>query len=462
MIARERIKVTSEKEIQDRPYVVYWMQASQRTYMNHALEYAIGVANALDKKLLVYFGLTDGYPEADRRHYSFMLQGLADVRRSLALRGIRMIVLKCRPDEGLERLSHLTSMIVTDRGYLKVQREWRLNAAENADCRMVEIESDVIVPVEIASEKEEFSAATLRRKIEREMTEYSVPLYESECTIRSINDKIELDEIDITDESILDTLNLPGIAMEVEGVTGGQEKALELLDEFVEEKLDTYGEGRNEPGSGNTSGLSPYLHFGQISPLQIYTRIFDSNSPGKAKFIDELVIRRELAINFVHYNKDYDSFQSLPNWARETLDRHLQDDREYLYDKSELEAGLTHDIYWNAAQTEMVLTGKMDGYMRMYWGKKILEWSRTPEEAFKIALELNNRYSLDGRDPSSFAGVAWCFGKHDRPWGERSIFGNVRYMNYKGLKRKFDMDRYIEKVENDKRVHGNGKEEHTH
>jgi len=391
-----------------------------------------------------------------------MLQGLADVRRSLALRGIRMIVLKCRPDEGLERLIHLTSMIVTDRGYLKVQREWRLNAAENADCRMVEIESDVIVPVEIASGKEEFSAATLRRKIEREMTEYSVPIYESECTIRSINDKIELDEIDITDESILDTLNLPGIAIEVEGVTGGQEKALELLEEFVEEKLDTYGEGRNEPGSGNTSGLSPYLHFGQISPLQIYTRIFDSNSPGKAKFIDELVIRRELAINFVHYNKDYDSFQSLPNWARETLDRHLQDDREYLYGKWELEAGLTHDIYWNAAQTEMVLTGKMDGYMRMYWGKKILEWSRTPEEAFKIALELNNRYSLDGRDPSSFAGVAWCFGKHDRPWGERRIFGNVRYMNDKGLKRKFDMDRYIEKVENDKRVHGNGKEEHTH
>lgn len=424
--------------------------------MNHALEYAIGVANALDKKLLVYFGLTDGYPEADRRHYSFMLQGLADVKRSLALRGIRMVVLKASPDEGLLSLRYLTSMIVTDRGYLKLQREWRSNAAENADCRMVEIESDVLVPVEIASDKEEFSAATIRRKLERQMSEYSVPLYESECTIRSINDKIDLDELDITDKSVIDMLNLPGIAGEVKGVTGGQERALELLEEFVEEKLDTYGEGRNEPGSGNTSGLSPYLHFGQISPLQIYTRIYDTNSPGKAKFIDELVVRRELAINYVYFNSEYDSFNSLPKWARETLDRHLQDEREYIYEMGELEAGLTHDIYWNAAQTEMVLTGKMDGYMRMYWGKKILEWSRTPEEAFKIALELNNRYSLDGRDPSSFAGVAWCFGKHDRPWGERSIFGNVRYMNDKGLKRKFDMERYLEKVEKDKRVHGIG------
>lgn len=420
--------------------------------MNHALEYAIGVANALDKKLLVYFGLTGGYPEADRRHYSFMLQGLADVKRSLALRGIRMVVLKASPDEGLLSLRYLTSMIVTDRGYLKLQREWRSNAAENADCRMVEIESDVLVPVEIASDKEEFSAATIRRKLERQMSEYSVPLYESECTIRSINDKIDLDELDITDKSVIDMLNLPGIAGEVKGVTGGQERALELLEEFVEEKLDTYGEGRNEPGSGNTSGLSPYLHFGQISPLQIYTRIYDTNSPGKAKFIDELVVRRELAINYVYFNSEYDSFNSLPKWARETLDRHLQDEREYIYELGELEAGLTHDIYWNAAQTEMVLTGKMDGYMRMYWGKKILEWNRTPEEAFKIALELNNRYSLDGRDPSSFAGVAWCFGKHDRPWGERSIFGNVRYMNDKGLKRKFDMERYLEKVENDKRV----------
>ncbi|MBP1920237.1 deoxyribodipyrimidine photo-lyase [Youngiibacter multivorans] len=461
MIPQGRIKVLSEKEIQDKPYVVYWMQASQRTYMNHALEYAIGVANSLDKKLLVYFGLTDGYPEADRRHYSFMLQGLADVKRSLALRGIRMVVLKGRPDEGLEALRHMTSIIVTDRGYLKVQREWRKIAAENSCCSMVEIESDVIVPVEITSEKEEFSAATIRRKLEREMSEYSVLLYESECNLKSIDDKLDLDELDITDESILDSLNLPGISIEVKGVTGGQERALKLLEEFVEEKLDTYGEGRNEPGSGNTSGLSPYMHFGQISPLQIYTRIFDSNSPGKAKFIDELVIRRELAINFVFYNKYYDSFQSLPDWARETLNKHLQDDREYLYDMSELEAGLTHDIYWNAAQNEMVLTGKMDGYMRMYWGKKILEWSKTPEEAFNIAIELNNRYSLDGRDPSSYAGVAWCFGKHDRPWGERSIFGNVRYMNDKGLRRKFDMARYIEKVDNDKRVHGNGKEEHT-
>ena len=162
--------------------------------------------------------------------------------------------------------------------------------------------------------------------------------------------------------------------------------------------------------------------------------------------MEELIVRRELSVNFVFYNDDYDSFNAVPAWARKTLMAHQKDKREYVYTLKELEGAGAHDPYWNAAQREMVFKGKMHGYMRMYWGKKIIEWSRTPEEAFQNALRLNNKYELDGRDPNGFAGIAWCFGKHDRPWGERPIFGSVRYMNEKGLKRKFDADEYVKRM----------------
>jgi deoxyribodipyrimidine photo-lyase len=203
---------------------------------------------------------------------------------------------------------------------------------------------------------------------------------------------------------------------------------------------------KNEPGESYSSELSPYLHFGQISPLYISRRLAELPEATTAGFLEELIVRRELGINFVFYNDKYDSYESLPQWARSTLEKHQRDGRDEIYSREDLEKGNTHDAYWNAAQTEMVQTGKMHGYMRMYWGKKILEWTDDPSDAYATALYLNNKYNLDGRDPNGFAGVAWCFGKHDRPWGERAIFGNVRYMNDKGLKRKFDMERYLKKV----------------
>jgi deoxyribodipyrimidine photo-lyase len=188
--------------------------------------------------------------------------------------------------------------------------------------------------------------------------------------------------------------------------------------------------------------MSPYLHFGQISPLYISLQILESEKQNIDSFLEELIIRRELAINFVYYNNHYDSFDGLHDWQKKTLNDHKNDQRDYMYTLSELENAETHDPYWNAAQKEMIIRGKMHGYMRMYWGKKIIEWTKTPEVAYKIALYLNNKYELDGRDPNGFAGVAWCFGKHDRPWKERAIFGKIRYMNAKGLKRKFDTEAY--------------------
>jgi len=175
-------------------------------------------------------------------------------------------------------------------------------------------------------------------------------------------------------------------------------------------------------------------------------KVSKTDSPGKWAYLEELIVRRELSMNFIFYNETYDSFKGIPEWAKKTFKTHQRDKRPYLYSPEELENGRTHDPYWNAAQREMARKGKMHGYMRMYWGKKILEWSRTPEEAFRVALDLNNKYELDGRDPNGFTGVAWCFGKHDRPWGERQIFGNVRYMNDNGLRRKFDADGYVKKI----------------
>jgi deoxyribodipyrimidine photo-lyase len=193
--------------------------------------------------------------------------------------------------------------------------------------------------------------------------------------------------------------------------------------------------------------MSPYLHFGQISPLYVALKVSKTSSAGKDSYLEELIVRRELSHNFVFYNNSYDKFACLEPWAMRTLNFHCRDKREYVYTFEQFEKAQTHDPYWNAAQKDMVITGKMHGYMRMYWGKKILEWSRNPQAGFKIALQLNNKYELDGRGPNAFAGVAWCFGKHDRAWGERSVFGKIRYMNAAGLKRKFDADAYVKKIE---------------
>jgi deoxyribodipyrimidine photo-lyase len=227
---------------------------------------------------------------------------------------------------------------------------------------------------------------------------------------------------------------------------GGTTPAKKFLRQFVAKKLDHYSELSNDPSADGVSHLSPYLHFGQISPLKIALEVLKRKSPGEEAFLEELIVRRELSMNFVFFNSRYDDFGCLPSWAKKTLNEHAGDEREYIYSLEDFEAARTQDPYWNAAQREMMSRGKMHGYMRMYWGKKILEWTESPEQAFKTALFLNNRYELDGRDPNGFTGVAWCFGKHDRAWSERSVFGKIRYMNAAGLRRKFDIDAYVRRV----------------
>ncbi|NIV44537.1 deoxyribodipyrimidine photo-lyase [Candidatus Bathyarchaeota archaeon] len=445
MIPEERVKALNTKSIRRGKYVLYWMQASQRTACNHALEYAVTAANKMNRPVVVYFGVTDDFPEANERHYYFMLEGLREVQSSLEEKGIRMTVRRTSPPIGAVELSKAASLVVVDRGYLRIQRDWRRYVAQSLQCLLIQVESEVVVPVQTASLKEEYSAATFRPRIQRRLDSFLHPLKENHPKADSL--QLHFDSFDIEDpETAVSSLNIDRRVKRVKNFHGGTTEAKRHLENFLHSKLDRYEEMRNDPTKDCVSNLSPFLHFGQISPLYIALRVSETDSPGKEAYLEELIVRRELSVNFVFYNKSYDAFDGLPEWAKKTLKEHEKDSREYVYTLEELENAETHDPYWNAAQREMTGRGKMHGYMRMYWGKKIIEWSRTPENAFKTAVYLNNKYELDGRDPNGFTGVAWCFGKHDRPWKERPIFGKIRYMNANGLKRKFDADGYVAKV----------------
>jgi deoxyribodipyrimidine photo-lyase len=377
-----------------------------------------------------------------------MLERLEEVRKTLYSRGIRFVLFHRSPELAATAMVGEAALVVADRGYLGIQRQWRNHVAQNAPCAVVQVESDVVVPVETASSKEEYTAGTLRPKLQRILKGYLIPLKERAVKKDSLSLRLDADS-DGDLISLLKKMKINRTVKPVRGFRGGTAGANALLEEFIAKKIHLYDELRNDPGLDYSSHLSPYLHFGQVSSLAVALRVSgESSVPATAReaFLEELIVRRELSMNFVFYNERYDEYECLPAWARKTLAEHAKDRREFLYASEQWERAGTHDPYWNAAQREMMITGKMHNYMRMYWGKKILEWSRTPEEAFRTALRLNNRYELDGRDPNGFAGVAWCFGKHDRAWSERKVFGKIRYMNDAGLKRKFNMDAYLKKV----------------
>ena len=445
MLETERIKKLNEKSEAKGEYVLYWMQASQRAESNQALQLAIGRANELDLPLIAYFGLTDDFPEGNLRHYTFMIEGLKETKKTLAKRGIKVLIGREEPPEGVIKLAAKASLVVTDRGYLRIQRHWRREVASSIEVPLIQVEGDVVVPVEVTSEKEEYAARTIRPKINDKLEKFARPTGDTDPDISSTDYNFSFEEIEL--DAALKNLDIDRTVEPVRNYTGGTTEAKRLLDEFITDKLDNYEGMSNDPTKDFLSHMSPYLHFGQISPIYVASRIMDTESPGADEYLEQLVVRRELSMNFVYFNENYDEFSSiLPDWAMETLMDHKNDSRKYIYSREEFEKEETHDPYWNAAQKEMKLTGKTHGYMRMYWGKKILEWTPDPETGYEITLYLNNKYELDGRDPNGFTGVAWCYGKHDRAWKERDIFGKVRYMNAAGLERKFDAEEYVEKI----------------
>jgi deoxyribodipyrimidine photo-lyase len=427
-VQNTRIQRLNDREPKKGSYVLYWMQQSQRAEYNHALEYAVQQANARGQGVLVGFGLTDDYPEANLRHYTFMLEGLRETQASLAKQGIKMVIQRGSPADVATALGQKASLIVCDCGYLSRQKAWRTQVARSATCSVVQIEA----------------ARTIRPKVHKHLNDYLVPFTSSVVKKSLLALKInslDLKEVGTVLKKLSVDRNVPPVTQFFKGGTS-QGKA--RLDEFIQRRFEHYVENRNQPQTDDISHMSPYLHFGQLSPLYLALQIKAAGSrlkEAREAYLEELIVRRELAVNFVNYTPNYDSYACLPPWAQKTLKQHQKDKREYVYTRTE-----THDEYWNAAMREMKITGFMHNYMRMYWGKKILEWSKTPQHAFRTTLAINNKYFLDGRDPNSYTGVAWVFGVHDRAWFERPIFGKVRYMAASGLERKCNIQGYVRKV----------------
>lgn len=436
----QRIQILNKGNLEKDGYILYWMQSSQRIEYNLSLNYAIKKANEIKKELLVVFVLTD-YPEANIRHYDFMIQGLNKISKKLKEKNIRFIVITDDPIESILKISEKAKLLITDRGYLKILINWRKSISKKINIPFIQIEDNVLLPLEMVSNKEEYSAATLRRKYNK-----TLDMFDENFQFHEYKGEfIESDFKDINLDNYEKYINLDKTIKPTDFI-GGHDEGIKILKYFLENKLDKYSDMRNNPIYDYQSNISPYLHFGMISPIEVYEVLKKYESKGKEDFFEEMFVRRELAKNFCFYNKEYDNFKCIKGWAKDTLKEHEKDRRKYIYSLEEFENSQTHDKYWNAAQTEMVKTGKMHGYMRMYWAKKVLEWTKKPEIAYDYLVKLNNKYELDGRDENGYTGIAWTFGKHDRAWVERDIFGKIRYMNENGLKRKFDIDRYVDKI----------------
>jgi deoxyribodipyrimidine photo-lyase len=362
-------------------------------------------------------------------------------------RGIGCSLLPGRPPVEIGRRAGDCAAIVTDRGYLRHLREWRAEVAAEARCPVTMVEGDVVVPVEAASEKMETAARTIRRKIEARTEAFAHRAGAREVAVKArapcLGGAIGLDDVGALVAGFDTAHDVAPVTL----FTGGPGEASSRLSRFIADDLPGYADNRSNIVERAVSTLSPYLHLGQIAPTTIVDRIGRSTraaaAADKAAFLEELIVRRELAVNFVHYCDAYDRWQGLPNWARATLEAHAGDDRGTTYSRARLEAAATGDRYWNAAMTEMKKTGYLHNHMRMYWGKRIITFMRSPKAAYETVLYLNNKYFLDGRDANSYANVGWLFGLHDRGWPEREIFGKVRSMTPSGLERKFDVEAYV-------------------
>ncbi len=444
---RVRILVGGDPD-RDGYCILYWMQRAQRGRQNLALNHAVELGNALGKPVLAAFGLTADYPSAQRRHYAFLLDAFAELRDDLEAKGIPLVLRIGRPDEVVLGLARevCPAVVIGDENPVRVGQAWRLRVAEGLGRPLRLVDADVVVPTSLFP-KQEYAARTIRPKIHRVLGEYLRPIPEPRAKVAWEPAAIPRGE-EIDRDALLAKLRVRGVG-EVPGYRGGTAEALRRLRRFLKDRLPDYSDRRNEPTPYRTSELSAHLHFGHISPLTVALAVRDSGeAPGDVEaYLEELIVRRELAINFVARNEDYDRLSGCPAWALQTLAKHAGDRRPALYTAAQLEAGETADPLWNAAQKEMVLTGRMHNYLRMYWAKQLLRWTPDPETAFDIAVELNDRYEMDGRDPNGYAGVAWAIGGlHDRPWPERPIFGTVRTMTDAGLRRKIDAEAYVARV----------------
>lgn len=445
-VKTDRIRILKEGAGRSGP-IAYWMSRDQRISDNWALIYTLKLAEKYKQPPVVVFCLVNSFLEATGRQYNFMLQGLDVVGNSLKEKNISFIILNGPPEKEIPEFieSYNVGVLVSDFDPLKIKRKWKNGLAKKINIPFYEVDAHNIVPCWIASGKQEYGAYTIRPKIRKLLPEY----LDSFSTIRINKIKWEGPKPEINWERIIRDSRFIDKNFQGKKIIPGEREAKKALKRFLDNKINTYNNYRNDPTKDNLSCLSPYIHFGQLSAQGIALEVLESDTSeeNKDSFLDELIIRRELSDNYCFYNSNYDSFNGLPEWAQDTLNNHRLDRREHIYSVEEFEEARTHDRLWNAAQLEMVVTGKMHSYMRMYWAKKILEWSESPEEALDTTIYLNNKYELDGRDPNGYAGIAWSIGGlHDRAWKERPIFGKIRYMSYGGSRSKFDVDLYINSI----------------
>jgi deoxyribodipyrimidine photo-lyase len=442
-----RVRSLSENAPRRGP-VVYWMSREQRAGDNWGLLYAAGLARQDGVPLLVLFALVAAYPGASARHYDFLLRGLAETEATLRAQNIPFFLVPGDPATTAPAFLHQAGAgtCVTDFDPLRLKQVWKGTVAAAFAGALYEVDGHNVVPCLTASPRRDYAAATLRPKIHRRLAEFLEPFPELPAFAAA-----NLDGCDPVDWAGAAKTVRPDPALETApppaDLPPGPAAARAALADFVANRLPGYAAGRNDPNAGAVSGLSPYFHFGQLAPQRAALDVLAAKGRAPADadaYLEELIIRRELADNYCHYTPDYDRFSALPDWAQKTLTAHAGDPRPYVYDQSAFETAATHSALWNAAQRQLVRTGRIHGYMRMYWAKKILEWSASPQAAIDIGLTLNDRYALDGRDPNGVVGVLWSIGGlHDRPWANRAVYGQVRYMNERGCRRKFDVDAYI-------------------
>jgi deoxyribodipyrimidine photo-lyase len=428
--------------------VVYWMQRAQRAGDNPALDIAVAVGNQLGTPVVAFFSLTPSFRGANLRHYAFMVEGLLDVAKDLEHRNVGFVIQRedeHPPEAFCEKVG--AALVIGDENPLRDAERWRQRVSGRLRVPFWTVDADVVVPSRLL-EKEQYAARTIRPRIHRHLEWFLVAPRDARARIpwsrpRGVPSHPP-------GPNLLDSLAVDRRVEPVAGFEPGPHAARRRLRRFVHTSLNGYAKNRNHPELPGTSQLSPYLHFGHLGPREVALAVQDADAPleDRRAFLEELIVRRELAVNFVRFNPRYDSLDGCEPWAIRTLSRHGADERPWRYTETQLEQAETHDPLWNAAQRQMVTAGWMHGYLRMYWAKKILEWTRSPEKAMAIAIRLNDRYELDGRDPNGYAGIAWAIGgKHDRAWGpERPVYGTVRYMSYTSTSRKFDAKGYIEQV----------------
>ncbi len=476
-----RLRVLNSAEVNpDGEFVLYWMIAARRRHWNFALQRAVRRAKELERPLVILEALRCDYRWASDRIHRFVLQGMADNARSFSGSDASYypyVETEVGAGRGLlKTLASRACLVVTDDFPAFFLPRMIESAASQVEVRMEAIDSNGLLPLD-SSEKPFTTAFSYRAFLQKRVPEalekapkrdplrgVRLPAWKAPSDLKRWPRASE--ELLEADEEVLARLPIDHDVKPLD-LQGGASAGERLARSFVERKLGAYDEDRNHPDEGGSSGLSPYLHFGHVATHGLFELVskhedwsvdeLSSDTGGKRSgywgmsasaeaFLDQFLTWRELGYHFCRHVPDYDSYGSLPDWAQETLGEHAKDPREHLYDLEEFEGARTHDELWNAAQRQLVRDGTIHNYLRMLWGKKILEWTHSPQKALEIMIELNNKYALDGRNPNSYSGIFWTLGRFDRAWGpERRVFGKIRYMTSANTRRKVRLKEYLER-----------------